>query len=348
MDPALLIPAAESIPVHWAWFDTLLVTTFTLHVLLMNAVVGATAVALFARGGDAPAPAAPPAADLKDGLTILLALTVNFGVAPLLFLQVNWGQFDYVSSVLMGGWWLCLPFLVIVAYYALYLYKFRFERRAACRTALPALVLAILFFVGFLFTNNMTLMIRPEAWPAYFDHPIVFNWGDPTLWPRWLHMMTGALAVGGLYAAIRGRAVRNDALTRTGLKWFTHATLANLAFGLWFLFMLPQAVLLQFMGGSLPATGALVLGLAAAGLMLAAGFKGQVGQSAAFAVLAVLCMAVARHFVRVFSLAPLYHPRQLTVTGQVSPLILFLVILAIGLVLIGWMLSAWRRAGKEA
>ena len=347
MDPALLIPAAEPIPVHWAWFDTLLVSTFVLHVLLMNAVVGATAVALFARK-DGAAPAPSPAADLKDSLTVLLALAVNFGVAPLLFLQVNWGQFDYVSSVLMGGWWLCVPFVIIVAYYALYTYKFRFDRLSGGRTVLPALALVIFLFVGFMFTNNMSLMVRPEGWSGYFQDGTILNWGDPTLWPRWLHMMTGALAVGGLWAALRGRMKGNDDLTRTGLAWFTRGTLANLAFGLWFLFALPQAVMLQFMGGSLPATGVLVLGLAFAGLMLATGFKGQLGLTVAFAVGTVASMALARHFVRVFDLAPVYHPRQLPVTGQTSALVLFLVILAIGLALIGWMLNTWRRAGKEA
>lgn len=343
MDPALLIPAAEAIPIHWAWFDTLLVITFALHVLLMNAAVGGTAVTLFARH-DSPA----PGMDLKENLTVLIALTVNFGVAPLLFLQVSWGQFNYVSSILMGGWWLAVPFLVMTAYYALYIYKFRYDRLSSGRVALPALTLALLFFVGFLFTNNMTLMIRPEAWPTHFDHAIVFNWGDSTLWPRWLHMMTGALAVGGLWVAIRGRRTDNVRMTRIGLAWFTRGTLANLALGLWFLFSLPQPLLLQFMGGSLPATGALVLGLTTVGLMLAAGYKAQVTQAAVFAGLTVLFMAVARHFVRVFSLAPLYHPRQLQVTGQSSSLVLFLVILAVGLALIAWMLNIWRRTGKEA
>jgi hypothetical protein len=52
--------------------------------------------------------------------------SVNFGVAPLLFVQVLYGHFFYASSILMAVFWLAVIPLLIAAYYAAYLYGFRF------------------------------------------------------------------------------------------------------------------------------------------------------------------------------------------------------------------------------
>ena len=88
-----------------AWFDILLVATFVVHILLMNCVLGGAAISVveMLRGNDLGL-----TKRLSKKLPTLLALTINFGVAPLLFLQVVFGHFDYVSSVLMGGLWLSL------------------------------------------------------------------------------------------------------------------------------------------------------------------------------------------------------------------------------------------------
>ncbi len=82
MDPTTLIPLAEPLPIPWAWFDILLIVTFTAHILFMNALVGSAAIGLVRtiRGKD------KLAYDVGQKLPPLLALTINMGVAPLLFL----------------------------------------------------------------------------------------------------------------------------------------------------------------------------------------------------------------------------------------------------------------------
>ncbi|HKI80103.1 MAG TPA: hypothetical protein VKA04_00515, partial [Pseudodesulfovibrio sp.] len=222
MNPASLIPMAEPIPIHWAWFDILLITTFAAHVLFMNAMLGSAAIGLVraVRGQGKLI----RAVGMK--LPPLLALTINLGVAPLLFLQVNYGNFDYVSSVLMGGWWLAVVFVLLYSYYGFYLYKFKYETLGSgMRAALFGSSLLGLVYVGFMFSNNMTLMLRPEGWQPYFDgYGGFLNWRDPALYPRFLHMMIGALAVGGLFVALLGRHQKNDGFVRTGMWWFTRAT----------------------------------------------------------------------------------------------------------------------------
>lgn len=98
MNPASLIPLAEPVPIHWAWFDILLIVTLTAHLLFMNALLGSAVIGLTKslRGQGVIIK------EVGMKLPPLLALTINMGVAPLLFLQVNYGHFDYVSSVIMG------------------------------------------------------------------------------------------------------------------------------------------------------------------------------------------------------------------------------------------------------
>jgi len=49
MNPAALIPAPDSIPVPWGWFQVLLLATTGCHFLLMNMVLGGTLLALILR-----------------------------------------------------------------------------------------------------------------------------------------------------------------------------------------------------------------------------------------------------------------------------------------------------------
>jgi hypothetical protein len=35
-----IIPTADSIPVHWLWFQVLLIVTFFIHMILMNLLLG--------------------------------------------------------------------------------------------------------------------------------------------------------------------------------------------------------------------------------------------------------------------------------------------------------------------
>lgn len=144
----------------------------------------------------------------------------------------------------------------------------------AVRTALFAASILGLLYVGWMFSNNMTIMLQPETWLKYFNTDGAFlNWSDPVIYPRFLHFMTGALAIGGLFVALLGQVRTNDDMIDTGMLWFTRATLINLAVGIWFLAALPQDILLAFMGRNIPATGTLVASLIAAAFMLIAGFK---------------------------------------------------------------------------
>ena len=361
MDPATLIPRTGLVNLPWGWFEVLMLVTFTLHILLMNTVLGSAIIALVhtVTGMDRRSPMAQ---DVSRKLPTVLALTVNFGVAPLLFMQVLYGNFFYVSDVLMAAWWLPVIVVVMVAYYGAYVYDFRYHRLGSWRLAALAVTVAALLMTSFLFVNNITNMLTVESWPRYFDNPrgTLLAVADPTFFPRWLHFLTGSVAVGGLAIALLQKrklahaapgspeAVEAGARLREGMRWFTWGTVAQFMVGLWFLLSLPDTVMAWFMGGSAVATVFFVAALAAALTALAMGFRGAPVPAVVAVVCTVALMAVMRELARQAYLAPYFSPSDLQSKAQYGPVIMFLCALAVGLPVMAWVLKQARRAGLPA
>ncbi|GBC62709.1 hypothetical protein DENIS_3686 [Desulfonema ishimotonii] len=340
MNPEILVPAADPILVHWGWFKIFLIITFMCHILLMNIMVGSGIMAMFTGFKREKKPALLPfQADISKKLPIVIALAINFGVAPLLFLQVIYGQFIYVSFQLMAVYWLSVIGLLIIAYYSAYYYKSDFHTTDGLKKYLMAVAVLIFLFIGFLFTNSMTLMLNPKAWFGYFNTPdgTLLNLSDPTLIPRYLHFMTASVAVGGLFTAVvwtlkhkKGIAGAEAHITR-GMRWFTYATLLQVLIGFWFQMSLPGEIMMRFMGGSAFHTGVFALGLFLVVQTLFFSITRQVWPTTASLLILVLNMIVMRDLVRTAYLSPYFRVSDLEIIGQVSPLILFLASLVTGI-----------------
>lgn len=351
-----LVPSPDVLPASWGWFQVLLMLMFPLHLLLMNAMLGFAGISLFAllKGGEADRRLAH---ELAKALPVVVAFAVNFGVAALLFLQAIYGHLFYASSVLMGLFWLCVPLVLLVAYYAVYLYDFRFESLGKARALPAALALLVFLAIGFLFTNNMTLMLEPARWGRYFGSPhgTLLNADSGATWARYVHFLTSALAIGGLAVALFGKwKGRKDPLlgeraVGIGMHVFAMLTAAQLFFGLWYLVALPKPVMRMFMGGSASATVLLAAGTVLTFAVLAAGFLRKVYLSAALAVPLVYVMAFVRDAVRRGYLAGQSSPESLAVAPEYSPLAMFAVSLVLGATVIAWMLKktaeAYRKPG---
>ena len=341
-----LIPTPDTLPAAWGWFQFLLLLTLPFHLLAMNAMVGSAGLALYARFRT-DEPSRRLAHELAKILPFLVAFTVNFGVAPLLFNQVLYGHFLYVSSILMAVFWLAVIPLLILAYYALYLYDFRFNSLGKAGTIFLALSLLIFFVIAFIYTNNMTLMLLPAQWVNYFHNAsgTLLNLSDPTLVARYLHFMIGALAVGGLFVALFGkwREPRDKAMAdiavRMGMQTFTWLTLVQILVGLWFLMALPKKIMLIFMGGDTLATLIFLLGLILALVVLVTGLKKKVYLTAGLAVTLVFLMSFLRAFVRMGFHEPYFSVRSLGVVPQHSPMWIFFLTLVAGLLCIAWMVK---------
>jgi len=346
-----LLPTPDPIPVAWGYFKFLLMAVFPLHLILMNAMVGSTAVAAFARMSKDET-MKKLSHELARAIPFLIAFAVNLGVAALLFLQVIYGSLFYTSSVLIGIYWISVIPLLIAAYYAAYLFDFRFLRPGRLSGAAIFLSLAAFLSIAFIYSNNMTLMLNPQKWNAYFEHTAgtALNLDDPALFPRYLHFMIGAIAVGGLFVALFGKFRRTmdpeirAATERTGMNVFSVMTGLQIVAGFIFLLSLPRSVMVSFLGGNVPATIFLVAGFCLALLVFAAGMKRKVYVSAALAVPLIFIMSFIRDFVRTGYLKPYFSPGSLILIPQYSPMIMFFVALAAGIIAVIWML---RKAGES-
>jgi hypothetical protein len=129
---------------------------------------------------------------------------------------------------------------------------------------------AIFVVIAFIYSNNMGLMLRVDALPALFARDargLQMNTADPTMVPRYLLMLLGAIATAGLLASVAGVLMRSrdqafgDWATRRGTNWFAIATILNLAAGVWWLGVLPDGMIRQFMGDNVGATLVLAAGI---------------------------------------------------------------------------------------
>ncbi len=359
------IPQIDPMPVPaplWL-LRTLLLLTFALHLLFMNALLGGTILAFVSRVGRRSGYATQLVSDLGRMLPPIFAFTITLGVAPLLFLQVMYGHFLYASSVLMAVPWLSIIGLVMLAYYAVYYFVLKGEKKPS--VALPVLGLAIVLLaaVGFIYSNNFTLMLTPEGWLAAYANSSSgwnTNWAEPTLIARYLHMVLGAFAITGLLLVAiglrKGDTEYGRWLVEQGAQMFLGPTILNFLVGFWFLMRLPLAVRMSLMGGSSVAAAAFGLGIvlplaALAHLMIARTGKSTRRNgviSIVAGVLTVAMMVVVRDTVRNAYLAPYFRVEQLQVAPQWGVIGLFIFVFVIGLATLGYMLRVVARRAEPA
>ncbi len=208
-------PAVDPIPLPApVWLFKLLHNlTLVLHFTAVHFLVGGLAItafwALMGRFRQDEARLNASGA-LAHRLPIVMAYVINLGVPPLLFAQVLYGRALYTSSVLIGVYWISVIFLLIAAYFILYMMAKRAENGAGFAW-LGLIALAVILKIAVIYTNNMTLMLRPDAWlDLYRNNPAgrQLNAGDPTVLPRWLFMMVGSLGVSGVGLMLLGMKTR--------------------------------------------------------------------------------------------------------------------------------------------
>lgn len=351
----LIIPAPDALPLPappWL-LHTLLLVTFLAHLLAMNAMLGGLLIALWR--SLRPDPEAPkmPALIVKTTPT-LVATTVTLGVAPLLFLQTLMGQHFFTSSILMGWGWFSIVPVLIVAYYGAYLQAFKGAGQGHVKVPLLALTTLGILWVGFMFSNNTSLMAAPEVWgDKYFADArgLHLNLGDATLGPRYLHAVLGAVAVAGLFLAQWGTRRHDPAMRRTGLNAFTLLTAVNLLVGMWYLIALPEPAIKAFMGGQGAATMVLSVSLIMTLVILVVGFRlrrapvdGGLGPLVALVVAVMALMVVMRDQARLAILGSTYRPGEFAVESQWLNIVVFVVLLIAGIAVVWWMARRLAKA----
>jgi hypothetical protein len=355
MPPIIPAPDPAGLPAPAWLLQILLVFTFVLHLLAMNLLLGGTAMLAIsgARRSDNEF-FARLKRRLAKALPLTMSLTITLGIAPLLFLQVLYGQAFYTSSVLMAWPWLAVIALVMLAYYGLYLAQFRPDWIGPRATAVAWISALFILATGFLFTNNATLMLLPPKWAELYRQSasgLHLNLTDPTLFPRYLHFVVAAFAVAGIGAALLAGAYQKSdpewaqEARRYGGKWFLYATFAQVVVGMLFLFTLPGPIRMRFLGSSPVDTALLWCGVGCAvGAIFALTRSGWL--SAAVLAAAVALMATVRHRVREMLLQPDLDVGALPVVPQWAMFAIFAVLLVAGLAVVAWMVLKFAQAGQ--
>lgn len=342
IDPSM-IPTLDPNPLpapYWV-FKLLLILTFYLHILAMNFMLGGAVLALLARWQKGNQFGNRIFLDVAKKVPSFMAATISLGIAPLLFVQVLYGQYFYTSSILLAWPWFLVIVFVTAAYYGFYFVSYRGEQRP--RVAGRVLLFSITFvlIIGFIYTNNITLSLVPSRWAEkYFSSASGWNLNlsELTLFPRYLHFMTAAVAVGGLLLVLIAWAKwKQDSeyarsIFQFGGKAFMYSTMAQVLVGIWFLVSLPRDLRMLFMGDNTLATALFLFGVLGALIsifVMSDALRKENIRFAAFAVsgivgLVILCMSVMRDILRDAYLTQYFRPQEFAVKTQWSPFLLFL------------------------
>ncbi len=350
METKIIIPAPDplALPAPYWLFLTLLVLTFLLHIIAMNFMFGSGMLAFVAlRKSKTRQVFGKIYETIVKKIPVLLAATITLGVAPLLFLQVLYGQFFYTSSLIIAWPWFFVLIMLMLAYYGFYYIAFSNRKNSTPVGWVLIISVVLIFLIGFIYSNNLTLMETPENYAVkYHADPsgMNLNLEDPTLVPRFLHFVLASLAIGGLFVGAIGlfnwekEREFAEAILNFGGKWFIYSTMLQFLVGSWFLMTLPRESVMLFMGrdpvGSISLIVSIFGSIGAVVLMSSAlrkedprsGFKMAIWLTAAVVTL----MTVIREIVRESYLKTFYISHNFDVDTQWVILILFLLSFAGG------------------
>ena len=155
---------------------------------------------------------------------------------------------------------------------------------------------------------------------------------------RWLHMIFGAITVGGFFVGFLGRD--NDQAFRIGKKFFLWGMIVSSVSGLLYLLSLGE-YLKPFMQNSPIYTLSLGVLLSLASIHFF--FKQKFLISGSTLFVSLVSMVTTRHFLRDLRLANYFDPTFIKVDPQWSLIVSFVISFVLALALIGYMLKLYFR-----
>jgi len=374
MDPHLFfrVHDAAGVPAPFWFVELLKVLGFTLHMVPMNLFYAGILVAMLLELSGGPQ-GRRFAARLMSQMPVIVAFGVNFGIVPLLFIQLAYNKAFYPATILMAWFWVGVIVLLLPAYHGVYVYAFGLRKGtplSVWRRAAGWLSAILFLAIGFLFANALSLMTRIDHWPQLLEsHGVAgaalgtaLNVADPTLWPRWLLMFGLALGTTSIWMLVDAHwlaAKEKDDYRRWAKQFATRLYVLSFAwtaaagtcyvFGTW----KHEVFRVMFSWRVLPLTA---LTAAAPGLLLEwliwrrkeplldrwqAAWLGL----AQFGVLEI--NAISRQVVQNLELGPYLNVAAQPTAVQWSPLLVFLALLAVGLGVVAWMVLQVVKAGRS-
>jgi len=316
------------------WLITVLhILTLTLHFVAMNFVFGGIVILLLGKFNDKWNH--PVVQQFVKLLPIGMAATVTLGVAPLLFLQVVYPQQTYSSAIVSGWFFLMIIAVVIAVYY--FLYGATFTKKVAKLPALLTVALVGLLYVSFVYSNVFSLTEKPDLVQRLYAqnqagvllNPEVGSW----IW-RWLHMVLGAVTVGGFFVGLLGR--KSDDAFAAGKTFFLWGMIATMIVG--FMYLLSMLDIIKaFMQSSAVwwLTISIVLSLGSLHFF----FKKKFLPAGLMLFVSLLGMVTIRHIVRLLHLEGHFDPSTIAINPQWGVFAMFLICFVLALGLVWYMLK---------
>ncbi|MDR3181388.1 MAG: hypothetical protein LBT89_00460 [Planctomycetaceae bacterium] len=300
---------------------------------------------------------------------VMMALGINFGIVPLLFLQTTYYKAFYTATILTAWHWIAVIPILIVGYYSLYIAAYSAERRG--RQILFGFIASLcLITIGLLISNGLTLMVRSDLWNALMEQTGYYgatlgtanNFSDTALWIRFATVFGFALITAGVWAVFDSHFLykNSDKAAEDGYRRWTLGLLKMLS--VLGLIVIASAGHLPMLCG-IPSGEAvkiafphslavcLLLGPAAVFVLTLIAYFSKGGRGAVLLIalvhfLSLAYFAVVRQIGQNTGTAQFADVSQLPVAVQWDTLIAFLVSFVFGVLIIIWMLRQCALAAK--
>jgi len=330
------IPAPDVAPLPspgWL-FVFFIVFTFILHLLFMNLTLGGSILMLISRWKKDHGKEISK--EIAKFNTFTISLTITTGVAPLLFIQVVYGQFFYSSSVILGWKWLLVLAALTFGYYFYYLYKLAPEDKGF-GWGVAATILFL--YVALMLVTNTLLSMQPEKWLPVYIHKIS-PFEVKSLVPRFLHFLLASVAFTGVFLMAYSKLRKSyseelsNAMYNFGKNSFLGATLLQIVVGPWFLLSNPHNIYSKLLSNPL-GLFFLIIGIIAA--FVGAYLVYTKGDSAiklsVLMIISTVSMAIVRRVVENAYFSKYFNYTKLKVNPQWDVFIIFCLLL-VGLLIV--------------
>jgi len=303
--------------------------TLSLHFLAMNLLLGGVIIVLIA--GIRKQWDDPTLVKFVKLFPVAMAATITLGIAPLLFLQLVYHRQVYAAAIVSGWFWLLVPAVALVVYYLLYRTSLKGDRTG--KLSVPALLVALagLLYISLVYSSVLAMAERPKLIHELYAQDQsgwVWNPAIGSYLLRWLHMILGALAVGGYWIGAIGK--NSPVAYQTGKRFYVTGVAVAAVAGSAYLMTVP---------GLMQTRAIWVLGV---GILSTLGslhlfFKKKFCLSGMLLLGSMLTMVYARHMVRLLRLADTYRPDSMRFMPQWGPFGMFLICFVVVLVVVAYM-----------
>jgi hypothetical protein len=321
---------------------TLHLLTLTLHFLAMNFLVGGLIAILWGKFQNRWQD--PTVQMFLKLFPSAMAATVTLGVAPLLFLQLVYHREVYSAAIVSAWFWLMIIAAVIVVYYLLYAASFK-ATDGTGKSVLLTISLAGLLYVSLAYSSIFSMAEKPMLTERLYTLNQAGTVWNPELgdWVlRWLHMILGAVTVGGFFVGLLGKD--NPQAFKVGKLFFVGGMVLASLVGIGYLLSLMD-YLKVFM--HTPGIWALTLGVLLALGSLHMFFVRKFWISGAMVFVSLFSMVTTRHFVRMVKLQGQFDPSSLPVESQWGPFLMFLICFVAAVGILWYMLRLFFSSQKR-